>query len=85
MPVFAVLPDNPIAIAGKVTAVIPQGNALQLPGGAWLVVHAGTSRELAELLGIAEGMPTGGVVLPIASYWGRADPSVWEWLTSKMK
>ena len=87
MPVFAILPADNTKLKPKVEATIPQGDRLQLPGGGWLISHTGTSKELAELLGISadNDYTTLGIVVAITSYWGRATPDVWEWLQLKLK
>ena len=88
MPVFAILPADNAKLQPKIETIIPPGDRLLLPGGGWLVSHTGTTKELAEILGISisDGNDTTpGIVVAITSYWGRATPDVWEWLQLKLK
>jgi hypothetical protein len=54
MAVFAVLPNDPqsAVLIDRVGRAIPQGSAIRLLGGAWLIAYTGTSRELSDALGI---------------------------------
>jgi hypothetical protein len=46
----------------------------------WLVRFGGTTRELAERLGIRQGDSGPGLVVSISGYSGRASNDLWEWL-----
>ena len=46
----------------------------------WLVFFDGTTRKLAEDLGIRNGANGSGLVAPITGYSGRASSDMWEWL-----
>lgn len=87
MPVFAILPEDNSKLEPRIKTIIPHGDYLLLPSGSWLVSYPGTSKELAERLGMAlsEDFITSGIVVAITSYWGRATPDVWEWLQLKLK
>jgi hypothetical protein len=88
MPVFAILPVDNTKLKPKIESTIPHGDYLFLASNSWLVSYSGTSKELAENLGISpsEGNDTTpGIVVAITSYWGRATPDVWEWLQLKLK
>lgn len=78
--------SQPDAIADRIAEVIADENdRYELTTGQWFVVFEGISRALAEKLGI-RGEPhiSTGVVIPVMSYSGRADPSLWEWLHKQM-
>jgi hypothetical protein len=47
---------------------------------AWLVAFNGTTRELAENLGIRGGQTSPGLVCAISGYGGRLPKEAWEWL-----
>jgi len=50
----------------------------------WFVnVENLTARQLAERVGIIGGDPVRGLVVSVASYSGRAQPDMWEWLAAK--
>ena len=87
MAVFAFLPDNPHhpELAAKVDSVAAVGNSIRLPGGGWLIAYEGTSRALSDLLGVSESLPTGGLIVNVNAYWGRATKDIWEWLELKLK
>jgi hypothetical protein len=56
----------------------------------WLVSDNGTTTiEFASKLGV-KGSPAGGdvtsvVILPVTSYWGNANPAIWEWIKNKLE
>lgn len=88
MPVFAVLPVSNTKLKPRIETTIPHSDYLFLESNSWLVSYSGTSKELAELLGISDSTgndTTPGIVVSITSYWGRATPDVWEWLQLKLK
>lgn len=89
MPVFAILPENSEKLKPRIETAISHGEYLFLPSKNWLVSYSGTSKELADLLGITtvddSNFTTAGIVVAISSYWGFATPDVWEWLQLKLK
>lgn len=52
----------------------------ELTDNAWLVRFEGTTRQLADRLGIRGGEAGSGLVASMASYSGRAPSELWEWL-----
>lgn len=46
----------------------------------WLVAAEGTTRELAENIGIRGGETSPGLVCAISGYSGRLRKEAWEWL-----
>lgn len=78
--------SDPDAVAERIKELIPDENdRYELIDGQWFVVFEGISRTLAEKLSI-RGEPhiSTGIVLPVMSYSGRAEPSLWEWLNKQM-
>jgi hypothetical protein len=51
-----------------------------IKGDAWLVAFDGTTRALAEKLGIRGGESGPGLVCSIDGYSGRLPKDAWEWL-----
>jgi hypothetical protein len=50
------------------------------------IAFDGTSRDLAEKLGfLGDSYISPGVVFPVSTYSGRADPALWEWLDAKQR
>jgi hypothetical protein len=46
----------------------------------WLVAFDGTTRQLAEELGVRSGQTGPGLVCAISGYSGRLPKEAWEWL-----
>jgi hypothetical protein len=74
--VFAV-----IATRGAEVQKLPEPSYYEIKDDAWLVSYEGTTRQLAERLGIRGGESGSGLVILAAGYSGRASSDVWEWLT----
>ena len=53
---------------------------LEIDEDVWLAAYDGTTRQLAEELGIRGGEAGSGIVCAISSYSGRQPTDVWEWL-----
>lgn len=92
MATFVILPTSEQSVATLDAAVRPLGpTAYRLPRGEWLVKFEGTSKQLAEQVGISTSAdprpPTApmGVVLHFSSYWGHAPKDVWEWIDLNQK
>lgn len=50
----------------------------------WLLVAPATAKEVCDAIGITDGSSGTGVVVAFTSYYGRANPQIWEWLASRM-
>ena len=52
----------------------------------WLLIAPNTviTRELSDSLGISDGSVSGGVLVRVENYFGRANKEVWEWIAAKM-
>lgn len=53
---------------------------LRLPSDNFLVQYSGTTKDLSDRLGVSEGTSGNAIVMPVKSYYGRAEATVWEWL-----
>jgi hypothetical protein len=83
MPIFTVIR---LAEKATIAEAIERNFAedhYDLGHGTWLVASNGTAKELADQLGISDGTNGTGLVLEIASYFGRANPAIWTWIKSK--
>ncbi len=75
--------ENPL-LGMKIASLFPDTH-FTVSGFHWLVVTSGTtSQELATKLGLADGSSGTGIVYGTSSYWGRANPQIWEWIRAKM-
>ncbi len=84
MQVFAVFNISRInAVRQKVEERYP-GNFRQEGNCLFLETEGETTREVAEKIGFGQDNLSSGIVLPVTSYWGRADPELWEWISVKM-
>lgn len=83
MILFAVLsvPEN-VALDGAIAATFGD-NSFKLIPGQWLVAANTTSAEVSNRLGITDGRNGSGIVVAIASYYGRASSNIWEWMKVK--
>jgi hypothetical protein len=86
MPVFAVLaPLDNQKIGPAIESLFGTGeNFFRVSNGQWFVATPGTAQTVADRLGISDGTNGGGVVVTIASYWGRANADLWPWLSARM-
>ena len=82
MPVFVIILNRRQEMVVPRIEKFPEADRYRIKGDVWLVNYLGTSRSLAENIGIrgsSRGGPT-GVVFPILDYSGRASPDLWDWL-----
>jgi hypothetical protein len=87
MAVFAVIsvpPKNATALAQAVATHF-ENASLRLSDESWLVSTAETAEAVTKKLGVLEGTVGSAVVLGVNGYFGRANPSVWAWLKTKME
>lgn len=86
MSIFAILPQNiasRASIKAELERAIPEAGArYELNDGCWLVSARGTAEQLSNDLRITTGEGGSAVVLEVASYFGRSNPSVWSWIKS---
>lgn len=83
MSVFAII--SPMAsnpkLETKIQELYPK-DYYKLFENQWMVCSGGTAQELSEKLEInkEEGNTGPAIVFSVASYWGRANPNIWEWI-----
>ena len=52
--------------------------------GRWMISAPGmTTNGISDALGITDGSRGTGIVFAFNSYFGRANPQVWEWINAK--
>lgn len=86
MPVFVVVLNRHSEKVIPTIEDLPEGTTYKIKDDAWLIDHKGTTRELAEKLGIRGSDASGatGIAFPITNYSGRAPGDAWEWLKLHM-
>ena len=78
---FVIIPNDPTTVA-HLNQIIPakfDKASYALPRGEWLVAYQGTTRQLSDDLNISDNKSASALVLSISSFWGRANPDIWEW------
>ncbi|MFL9892429.1 hypothetical protein [Paraburkholderia sp. RL17-381-BIF-C] len=84
MPLYFVAAlTNPAKILEVAKSEFPESDLHEVAQDKFFVNFAGTSTDLSQKLGIAEGATGNGIVLLVTSYHGRAPKSVWEWVNLK--
>lgn len=64
----------------KVKSTYPDENHA-FSGSSWFVYDTGTTKQVSEKLGIADGtLGTQAIVMPITGWSGFAPSDTWEWL-----
>jgi hypothetical protein len=76
----------PELVEQKLMVAIPDASMrYKLGPDKWFVSFDGITHDLAEKLGIRSDPYVGtGLVIPVASYSGRAPTGVWDWLKLRM-
>lgn len=86
MAVFAILSDPSNEKLPEAIQEQFPSDSLRIRAGQWLVAASGiTAQGLSEQLGITDGKNGAAVVITSASYFGRATPSIWEWIKAKLE
>lgn len=84
MAVFVIIGTvNPAAIK---SAVVTQygANHFEFSPSSWFVSDAGTTKDIADKLGITTGVnDVQGAVLKFDAYSGRAAATAWSWIQAK--
>ena len=75
--------SDPAKMGQAVARVFPQ-NHLSLKDDEWLISYPGTVKEVSDKLELVPGGQNGAaMVFSMASYFGTAEPNVWEWIRTK--
>jgi hypothetical protein len=86
MPVYLVVLAKRPELATTRIEEFPASDRYRLKADVWVVDYDGTTRALAEKIGIRGTSPGGstGVVFPVSNYSGRAATEFWEWMKIHM-
>ena len=75
--------SNPAKMGEAITRHFPNNN-LSLKDDEWLISYSGTVKEVSDKLELVPGGQNGAaMVFSMASYFGTAEPNVWEWIRTK--
>jgi hypothetical protein len=84
MAIFVIIPqpnpNNNAPLPAAIAAAYPNKWHALDAGTGWLISATGTPQEISEKLGITSGKNGSGVVVEMASYFGRANPNTWTWI-----
>ena len=79
MAVFAViqpqLPSGPL-----LEEKIKTYSHLKVRDGFWFVEAKATAQALSTELGVSSGETGTAIIIKVASYYGRADTNIWDWV-----
>jgi hypothetical protein len=79
MPVFIVVVTKGLAGVGEQISKLPPNSTYSVKKDTWLIDYEGTTKEVAEMLGVRTG-DASGIVFPISNYAGKHKRDIWEWL-----
>jgi hypothetical protein len=86
MTIFAVIPQpnvNSDKLGAAIAEAYPNDNYLLDGGHGWLVSAKGTPKQVSDALKITDGVSGAAVIVEVASYFGRANPNIWNWIKEK--
>ena len=58
-------------------------DSLLLQEQVWMVAFQGTAQELSDRLGVTDGTNGNAIIVSTGTYYGRANPSIWEFFKQK--
>ena len=82
MAIYAIISQpntNAPALKDAITANYPIHFPME-GGVGWLVATSGPASGISDKLGITNGTAGAGIVVEVASYFGRANPNIWSWI-----
>ena len=80
MPVFIVVVTKGLAEVVEKISRLPPNSIYNVKKDTWLIDYEGTTKEVAEMLGVRTDEASAGLVFPISNYSGRHKRDLWEWL-----
>lgn len=83
MQVFAIFKvHNPDLVKTKIVEQYPDGHYEAGDSTFFVATRGETTRQVATKVGLGDGDgATSGIVIPVTSYWGRQDRTLWEWIS----
>ena len=85
MAIFAIIGQpsaDPQLLSTAIATEFPADN-LPLQDRVWLVAFHGTPVDLSNKLGITDGQNGAAIVLSVGNYYGRTNPTIWDWIKEK--
>lgn len=84
MTIFAIIKqpgDNSERLGAEIARVYPLHH-YDLGSGNWLVAGRGAAKDIADRLGITDGANGSAIIVEASSYYGRANPAIWTWISA---
>jgi len=84
MAIFAVIapPDN--STLGSILEAQYANNFLRVWNNQWIISANGTPKDISDKLGVSDGSAGTAMILLVTSYWGRANPDFWQWMSERL-
>ena len=83
MKLFVIVCENPNPrLEQAITAQFPR-DFMRMSFNAWMVSSPDTAEQLSRQLGIYDGSNGAGLVVGVASYYGRAPKKTRDWITKR--
>jgi hypothetical protein len=83
MSIFAVLTEHDNDRLERAIETTFPDNFLKIRDGQFLIAAPNTAVEVTKKLAIEDGTNGVALVVSIASYFGRANPAIWDWMKTK--
>jgi hypothetical protein len=90
MNVFAIIATSSVSIPaiGQALATTFPNDFMIAGDRLWFASDTVTTFEFATKLGVkgkAGGHISQIVIIPVTTYWGSANPEIWEWINSRLE
>lgn len=76
--------QNTALLPRAIDQTFPEQN-IQIADEVWLVAAKITAKEISDKLKVTDGANGPAVILEVAGYFGRADPTIWSWMKSRLE
>lgn len=83
MTIYAIVPEpnpNNHLLGPAIRKLFPEAHFALANDAAWLVSSNQTAKQVSDAIGLTDGTSGAGVIVEVASYFGRANPSIWNWI-----
>ncbi len=83
MTIYAIIlepnPKSPL-LGPEILKLFPEAHFALAGDHAWLVSSNQTVKQVSDSIGLTNGENGAGVIVEVASYFGRANPNIWNWI-----
>lgn len=83
MTIYAIILEpnvNNHLLGPAIAALFPSNHYAMAGNYAWLVSSNKTVKQVSDEIGLTNGEHGAGVIVEVASYFGRANPNIWNWI-----